>query len=73
MCHDAHNFWTYSCDTKEAIGKSEGIFGPSPKKITPLPSSEYHPEIDTSELLNIKENKKYQVILGMLQWNYTIG
>ena len=67
--------WTYSCKTyeKEAIRKAEERFGPLPKKKTPLKSADCHPEMDTSELLDLKEHRKYQVLLGMLQWNYTIG
>ena len=49
------------------------MFGPLPKKKNPLPSSECYPEMDTSEILGIKEHRKYKVLIRMLQWNYTIG
>ena len=32
-----------------------------------------HPELDTSELLNDSDTKKYQSMIGSLQWLITIG
>ena len=29
--------------------------------------------MDTSELLDLREHRQFLVLLGILQWNYTIG
>ena len=66
--------WTHSGTTytNEAIGRVERIYGTLPKESTPLPVTELHPELDTSPLLGLDDHRKYQMLLGMLQWLVTI-
>ena len=73
--HPSHSIWTYNCSIyeKEALRKAEEILGCLPTKKTPLPVTECHPEMDQSPLLGLKQHRDYQVLLGMLQWNYSIG
>ena len=67
--------WTYSCSTykKEAIQKAEEILGTIPKRSTPLLVKDCHPEMDQLLLLDLHWHRQYQILLGMLQWNYSIG
>ena len=73
--HAEHDIWTYSCATyaKEAIAKIERMFHNLPKESTPLPREDCHPELDNSPLLDLDGHRKFQMILGMLQWMVTIG
>jgi len=50
------------------------MFGTKPKQnvTSPLEKGD-HPEIDTSELLDIDGIKKYQSLIGALQWAISIG
>ena len=66
--------WTYggATYTKEAITRVERIFGCLPKQSTPLPVTDCHPEVDTSPLLGLEDHRKFQMLLGMLQWLVTI-
>ena len=75
MCHENFDVWTYGSKTyaKEAVSKVERIFGTLPKEGTPLPSSDCHPELDDSPLLDLDGHRKYQMLLGMLQWLMAIG
>ena len=72
--HEAQGLWTYGGKTytKEAITRVERIFGCLPKQSTPLPIADCHPEVDTSPLLGLEDHRKYQMLLGMLQWLVTI-
>ena len=38
-----------------------------------MPVTNYHLELDTSPLLDLDDNRKYQMLLGMLRWMLTIG
>ena len=73
--HDECDVWTYGCKTyaKEAIAKVERMFGVLPKESTPLPKEDCHPEMDESPLLDLDGHRKFQMLLGMLQWMVTIG
>lgn len=73
--HPQHSIWTYNCSTyeKEALQKDEEILGTLPKRSTPLPVKKYHPEMDQLLLLDLHWHCNYQILLGMLQWNYSIG
>ena len=73
--HDGQDMWTYSCKTyaKEAVAKIERMFGNLKKEKTPLPREDCHPELDQSPLLDLDGHRKFQMILGMLQWMVTIG
>ena len=72
---DNFNLWTYGSKTyaKEAVAKVERIFGTLPKEGTPLPSKDCHPEMDTTPLLDLDGHRKFQMVLGMLQWLMSIG
>jgi hypothetical protein len=51
----------------------ERIFGKPPKQvITPLDKGD-HPELDTSDLLEVNDIKIYQSLIGTLQWVIQIG
>ena len=73
--HETFDMWTYGSKTyaKEAVSKIERIFGCLPKETTPLPSAECHPEMDDTPLLDLDGHRKYQMVLGMLQWLMSIG
>jgi len=73
--HDGQDMWTYGCQTysKEAVARVERIYGCLPKEGTPLPVTDCHPEMDTSPLLDLDDHRKFQMLLGMLQWLVTIG
>jgi hypothetical protein len=51
------------------------MFGekPSTKVSSPLEKVDHHPELDTSEELGVKGAKKYQSLIGALQWVITLG
>ena len=72
--HDGQDIWTYSGDTycKEARARVEREFGCLPKQKTPYPVDDCHPELDTSPLLGVNDHRKYQMVLGVLQWLLTI-
>ena len=40
---------------------------------TPLPVTERHPKLYKSTVLGIDDHRKFQMLLGMLQWMVTIG
>ena len=74
--HEVQKMWTYSCQTyeKEAIRKVEDMYHCLKKVRTPLPvSADFHPELDKSPLLELKEHRRFQALIGMLQWLHTIG
>ena len=72
--HEAQGTWTYGgrTYTKDAITRVERIFGCLPKQSTPLPITDCDPEVDTSPLFGLEDHRKYQMLLGMLQWLVTI-
>ena len=58
---------------EKMIASYERIFGSKPKQYTsPLVKGD-HPELDTSELLDDDDIKKYQSMIGALQWAVQIG
>lgn len=67
--------WTYSCKTycTEAVARVERMFGTLEKESTPLPIDDTHPELDESPLLGLNDHRKFQMLLGMLQWIVTVG
>ena len=73
--HDGEDMWTYGCQTyaTEAVARVERLYGCLPKVSTPLPVEDCHPEMDTSPLLALDDHRKFQMLLGMLQWMVTIG
>ena len=68
--HDGSDIWTFGCKTyaTEAIAKVERLFGTLAKQSTPLPVDDCHPELDDSALLDLDDHRRYQMLLGMLQW-----
>jgi hypothetical protein len=55
------------------IGQFENMFGCKPREYTsPLEKGD-HPEVDTSELLDAEGIKKYQTMIGSLQWAVSLG
>ena len=73
--HENHDMWTYGVQTyaKEAVARVERLYGCLPKQSTPLSVEDCHPEMDTSPLLGLNDHRKFQMLLGMLQWMVTIG
>ena len=73
--HDGLDVWTYGADTytKHAIDHIERLYGCLPKESTALPVKDCHPELDTSPLLGLDDHRKFQMLLGMLQWLVTIA
>ena len=72
---DNENIWTVGTVTylNEAVRKVEEIFGTLRMYKTPLPADNFHPEMDDSPLLNEKQHRQYQMLIGMLNWLVTIG
>jgi hypothetical protein len=56
----------------EALLRVEKMFGTLKKDSIPMAAGD-HPELDTSPLLNDDEHRKYQMLLGMLNWIVQIG
>jgi hypothetical protein len=51
----------------------ENMFGCHPKKYTSPLEKGYHPEIGNTEELDEKGIKKYQRMIGCLQWVVSLG
>ena len=52
----------------------EQLFGHPPKQVVTSPIEKNdHPELDTSELLDLDNTTKYQSLIGALQWAVSIG
>ena len=49
----------------------EQIYGCLPKESAPMPVTDCHPELDDTPLLGIDDHRKFQMLLGMLQWMMT--
>ena len=73
--HNTEDMWTYGCQTYtiEAVARVERIFDCIPKVSTQISVTECHPELDTLPLLGLDDRRKYQMLLGILQWMLTIG
>ena len=67
--------WTYDCNkyVTEAIRKAEKIVGTIKNRNTPLPTEDCHPEMDESDILNKKNHRLFQQLLGMGIWMVIIG
>ena len=59
---------------EKMIDSYERMFGnkPNSKFYSPLERND-HPEMDTSEFLDVKERRQYQSLIGSLQWAISIG
>ena len=73
--YDGKDMGTYGVHkyAKEVVSHIEHIYGCLPKESTPMPVTEWHPELDNTPLLGIDDHRKFQMLLGMLQWMVTIG
>jgi hypothetical protein len=71
---DSRGRWAIGCKRylKEALARVETMFGVLTKKYVPLPAKD-HPEMDTSAVLNDDEHRKFQMLIGMLNWIVSIG
>jgi hypothetical protein len=71
---DSRGRWAIGCKRylKEALSRVETMFGILTKKSVPLPGGD-HPEMDTSAVLNDDEHRKFQMLIGMLNWIVSIG
>ena len=49
------------------------MFGHKPKFYSSPLESNDHPEFDTSEQLDLNDTKKYQSMIGSLQWAVSLG
>ena len=58
---------------EKCIDNYKRLFGTNPKEATsPLVKGD-HPELDTSEVLDVKHTQIYQSLIGSLQWAIQIG
>ena len=67
--------WGSKTYIKKILSQFERLFPDtkfSRRIATPLDPGD-HPELDTSELLDTKDTKIYQSLIGMLQWAVTLG
>ena len=58
---------------EKMITNYERLFGSKPKLATSPLEKNDHPELDTSEELDEDDTKKYQSLIGALQWVISIG
>ena len=65
--------WTYGrlTYTHETIERVHHIFGCKPKVSTPILVTDCHPELDISPLPELDDHRRFQRLLGMLQWLVT--
>ena len=73
--HEDQHMLTYGISTyaKDTVARVERIYGYLSKVSTPLPTTDCHPETDKPPMLKLDDHRKYQTLLGMLQWIVTIG
>ncbi len=72
---DKKGCWCIGCKKylKEAVLRVEKMYPESLKKIlVPMTSSD-HPELHDTTILSNDQHKKYQMLIGMLNWIVTIG
>jgi hypothetical protein len=72
---DRKGRWCIGCKKylKEALLRVEQMYSTSLKKFSIPMTSGDHPELDDTPLLDDDEHKKYQMLIGMLNWIVTIG
>ena len=71
---DKKGRWCIGCQRylTEAVERIENIFGTLPKKNSPMVDGD-HPELDTTSPLNDDNHRKYQMLIGMLNWVVCLG
>ena len=57
---------------KEAVTRIESMFGVLTKSSMPMAAGD-HPEIDDSEVLSDDDHRKFQMLIGIMNWVVTIG
>jgi hypothetical protein len=65
--------WGAKSYVKKLLLNFEQMFGEQPKEFTAPLDPKDHPEIDTTEFLDSDGIRKYQSVLGALQWAITLG
>ena len=58
--------------TKEALAQVEQIFCCIQSCFISLPAEDYYPGVDESPLLGLAGHRKFQILIGILQWLVTI-
>ena len=58
---------------KKILETYEYTFGSKAKKARPPHEESLYPELDTSELCNVKQIRQYQTLIGQLMWAVTLG
>ena len=58
---------------KKMIDSYENMFNEKPKKASSPLEKNDHPELDESDILSIQDQKKYQSMIGALQWCVSLG
>ena len=71
---DKKGRWRIGCKKylQEAISRVETMFGHLKKYSNPTATGD-EPELDDSDLLSDDEHRKFQMLIGMLNWIVTIG
>jgi hypothetical protein len=71
---DGKGRWCFGCKKyiKEAIARIESMFGILAKSTVPMVHGD-HPETDDSEVLCDDDHRKFQMLIGILNWVVTIG
>ena len=71
---DSKGRWCFGCKRyiKEALVRIELMFGTITKSTVPMASGD-HPEMDESEPLDDEKHRKFQMLIGILNWIVTIG
>ena len=66
--------WAYGIQTytKEAVSCVENIYVCLPNKSTPMSVTDFHPELGDLTLLGLDGQRKFQMLVGMLQWMVTM-
>jgi Reverse transcriptase (RNA-dependent DNA polymerase) len=71
---DKKDRWCFGCKKyiTESVTRIEKMFGTLAKTTIPMSVND-HPETDDTTLLSDDEHRKYQMLIGMLNWVVTIG
>ena len=57
----------------EAVARVERMLETLVNESKPLPVEDTHSELDNSPLLGINDHRKFQILLGMLQWMVAVA
>lgn len=70
---DGTLYWSAKTYVTKLLMQYERLFEGPPKKYSSPIDKDDHPELDQSELLNEKDKKIYQSLVGALQWAITLA